>query len=158
MRTQNIKSSNDNQLAGRNGAINDRLEAKYITETADQEKSSDYSPLNEDQAGRVTHPDSNGDSGNSNGGNVLGAKANASKASETETKALRSYKPTEGSIADIATVKNVSQVPQDKASKQTDPNNSRTEPSTKEGITSLCKSSFYLRLFVHCSTTFITVT
>ena len=137
METQNIKSSNGNQQAGRNGAINDTLVVNYRAETADQEKSSDDSPLNEDQAGGVTHSDGNDDSGSSNGGNVPDPKATASKASETETQTLRSYTPTEGSTADIATVKNFSQVPQDKTSKKTDPSNSTTEPSTKEGITSL---------------------
>ena len=126
MRTQTIK-----------GAIDNTLEVRYITETADQEKSSVYSPLNEDHGGGVTHPDGNEDSGNSNGENVPDAKANASKASETEAQTLRSCTPTEGSTADIATVKNFSLAPRDKTSKQTDPNNSTTEPSTKEGITSL---------------------
>lgn len=139
-KAKSIPSTNANQpVAGPNGVDKGTLIA------ADEDKSTVNSPLNKDQTGGITHPykikeadtpDDNDDhSGDSNEKNVSHSEAIASKASETETQTSRSYTPTEGSTAHIATVENVSHVPLVKTSNQTDLNNSTTEPSTTEGIT-----------------------
>lgn len=142
---KSVSSTNANQpVAEPNGVDKGTLKLNYLTETADEDKSSVNSPLNKDQADEITYlhkrketdaPDNDDDdSGESNGGNVPDSQANPSKASETKTPTSRSYTPTEGSTADIPTVKTFNQVPLDKISNQTDPDNSATEPTTTEGI------------------------
>lgn len=142
---KSVSSTNANQpVAEPNGVDKGTLKFNYLKETADEDKSSVNSPLHKDQADEITYlhkrketdvPDNDDDdSGESNGGNVPDSQANPSKASETKMPTSRSYTPTEGSTADIPTVKTFNQVPLDKISNQTDPDNSGTEPTTTEGI------------------------
>ena len=138
-------STNANQPeAGTNGVDKGTLKAIFLEETAEEDKSSVNTHFNKVQAGGITHPhaikeadtadDDDGDSGDPNEKNVLDSEANASKASEAETRTSRSCTLTKGSTACIATFGNLSQVPVDKTSNQTDLDNSTTEPSITKGI------------------------
>ena len=94
-KVKSIPSANTHQPeAGPIGVDKSTLKAKFLKETADEDKLSVKSHFNKDQAGGITHPhkikeahtadDDDDDSGDSSEKNIPDSEANASKASEAE--------------------------------------------------------------------------